>query len=91
MWEVTTPWGRLHPSRTIFRHIEGPDRGPVLEEPLRKCGDMDEERWKIEALIPIGHTGDPDDIAYGVLDLASDESKFVTGTDRVIASGYPAW
>ena len=31
-----------------------------------------------------------DDIAYGVLYLASDEAKFVTGTELVIDGGYTA-
>lgn len=39
---------------------------------------------------PIGRLGEPDDIAYGVLYLASDESKFVTGTELVIDGGYTA-
>jgi NAD(P)-dependent dehydrogenase (short-subunit alcohol dehydrogenase family) len=37
---------------------------------------------------PIGHVGTPDDVAYGVLYLASEESKFVTGTELVIDGGY---
>jgi len=39
---------------------------------------------------PIGHLGDPDDIAYGVLYLASDESKFVLGSELVIDGGLLA-
>jgi NAD(P)-dependent dehydrogenase (short-subunit alcohol dehydrogenase family) len=39
---------------------------------------------------PIGHVGEPDDIAYGVLYLASDESKFITGSELVIDGGYTA-
>lgn len=39
---------------------------------------------------PMGHVGDPDDIAYGVLYLASNESKFVTGSELVIDGGYTA-
>jgi 3(or 17)beta-hydroxysteroid dehydrogenase len=42
------------------------------------------------SLHPVGHLGDPDDIAYGVLYLASDESKFVTGSELVIDGGYTA-
>lgn len=39
---------------------------------------------------PLGHQGEPDDIAYGVVYLASDEAKFVTGTELVIDGGYTA-
>jgi NAD(P)-dependent dehydrogenase (short-subunit alcohol dehydrogenase family) len=39
---------------------------------------------------PIGHVGEPADIAYGVLYLASDESKFITGSELVIDGGYTA-
>ena len=37
---------------------------------------------------PIGHLGEPNDIAYGVLFLASDESKFMLGSELVIDGGY---
>nr|CBX30572.1 Cyclopentanol dehydrogenase [uncultured Desulfobacterium sp.] len=47
-------------------------------------------REEVDSRHPIGHVGDPDDIAYGVLYLASDESKFVTGTELVIDGGYTA-
>lgn len=39
---------------------------------------------------PIGHLGEADDIAYGILYLASDEAKFVTGSELVIDGGYTA-
>jgi NAD(P)-dependent dehydrogenase (short-subunit alcohol dehydrogenase family) len=34
--------------------------------------------------------GEPDDIAYGIIYLASDESKFITGSELVIDGGYTA-
>jgi NAD(P)-dependent dehydrogenase (short-subunit alcohol dehydrogenase family) len=40
--------------------------------------------------IPLGHMGEPMDIAYGVLYLASDESKYVTGSELVIDGGFTA-
>ena len=40
---------------------------------------------------PIGYLGEPDDIAYGAVYLASDESKFVTGLMMYIDGGYSAW
>jgi 3(or 17)beta-hydroxysteroid dehydrogenase len=39
---------------------------------------------------PVGHPGEPIVIAYGVLYLASDESKFVTGAEMVIDGGWTA-
>ncbi len=47
-------------------------------------------REHLDSLHPIGHIGEPDDIAYGVLYLASDESKFLTGSELVIDGGYTA-
>ncbi len=40
--------------------------------------------------IPIGRVGQADDIAYGILYLASDESSFVTGSELVIDGGTTA-
>ena len=34
------------------------------------------------------HAGDAEDIAYGMIYLASDESKFVTGTELIIDGGF---
>ena len=42
-------------------------------------------------LTPMGRLGKPDDIAYGILYLASDESAWVTGTELVIDGGEIAW
>jgi NAD(P)-dependent dehydrogenase (short-subunit alcohol dehydrogenase family) len=47
-------------------------------------------RQILDSRHPIGHVGEPEDIAYGVLYLASDESKFVTGTELIIDGGYTA-
>jgi NAD(P)-dependent dehydrogenase (short-subunit alcohol dehydrogenase family) len=40
--------------------------------------------------IPLGRYGEPDEVAYGVLYLASDESAFVTGSELVIDGGWTA-
>jgi NAD(P)-dependent dehydrogenase (short-subunit alcohol dehydrogenase family) len=47
-------------------------------------------RKHLDDLHPIGHVGEPDDIAWGIVYLASDESKFVTGSELVIDGGYTA-
>ena len=40
--------------------------------------------------VPMGRVGAPEEIAYGMLYLASDESSFVTGSELVIDGGYIA-
>jgi len=45
-------------------------------------------REQLDNLHPIGHIGEPLDVAYGILYLLSDESKFVTGSELVIDGGY---
>lgn len=39
---------------------------------------------------PMGHLGEPNDIAYICIYLASDESKFATGAEFVVDGGYTA-
>jgi len=39
---------------------------------------------------PIGHLGEPDDVAWGIVYLAPEEAKFVTGSELVIDGGYTA-
>jgi NAD(P)-dependent dehydrogenase (short-subunit alcohol dehydrogenase family) len=45
-------------------------------------------RKNLDSLHPLGHIGEPIDIAYGILFLISDESKFLTGSELVIDGGY---
>ena len=53
-------------------------------------GGIEAYRKHMGGLHPLGHMGEPDDIAYGILYLASDESKFMTGSEFVIDGGYTA-
>lgn len=65
---------------------------PMVETQLRSSGatDMAAARHEVDLLHPLGHMGEPDDIAWGVVYLASDESKFITGAQLVIDGGYTA-
>jgi NAD(P)-dependent dehydrogenase (short-subunit alcohol dehydrogenase family) len=44
----------------------------------------------IEAGIPLGHFGQPEDVAYAALYLASDESRYVTGIELTVDGGILA-
>ena len=64
---------------------------PLVEDLGRSSPEgVEEFRKQLDSLHPIGHVGEPDDIAHGVLYLASDEAKFVTGSELVIDGGYTA-
>ena len=63
---------------------------PMVEKHLGSAPDLDAARQAVGALHPLGHMGEPDDIAWGAVYLASDEAKFVTGTELVIDGGYTA-
>jgi NAD(P)-dependent dehydrogenase (short-subunit alcohol dehydrogenase family) len=47
------------------------------------------ERWS--SMTPMGHLGEPNDVANAVWYLASDASKFATGTDLIVDGGYTSW
>ena len=65
---------------------------PMVDHHLRDSGatDIEAARREVGLLHPLGHMGEPDDIAWAVVYLASDESKFVTGSELVIDGGYTA-
>jgi NAD(P)-dependent dehydrogenase (short-subunit alcohol dehydrogenase family) len=65
---------------------------PMVEKHLHDSGatDIDAARIEVGKLHPLGHMGEADDIAWGVVYLASEESKFVTGSELVIDGGYTA-
>lgn len=64
---------------------------PMVEHHLRASSpDLEAAKAAAAALHPLGTMGEPDDIAWAVVWLASDEAKFVTGTEIVIDGGYTA-
>lgn len=64
---------------------------PMVENALKaQGGDLEAAKKAAGSLHPLGHMGEPEDIAYGAVYLASDESKFVTGSELVIDGGYTA-
>ncbi len=63
---------------------------PQTENYLKDLGRLEDEKAKALSRHPIGFLGEPSDVAYMVLYLASDESKFVTGSEMVVDGGYLA-
>jgi NAD(P)-dependent dehydrogenase (short-subunit alcohol dehydrogenase family) len=63
---------------------------PMVQNHLKEQGDVTTGRQAVSALHPLGHLGEPDDIAWGAVYLASDEAKFITGAELVIDGGYTA-
>ena len=65
--------------------------GPIDTPMIQQVWHGEEQsREAALARTPLGRIGTPDDIAYGVLFLASDESSFMTGSELVIDGGSTA-
>jgi NAD(P)-dependent dehydrogenase (short-subunit alcohol dehydrogenase family) len=60
------------------------------DDEVAEAGGVNAEmaRNAMAKMHPLGILGEPEDVAYGVLYLASDEAKFVTGTALVVDGGY---
>lgn len=65
---------------------------PMLDEVGKKAPEgQDAFNRRLLSHIPLGHYGEPQDVAYAILYFSSDESKFITGSELVIDGGYVAW
>ena len=59
--------------------------GNVMTEGLDDLGD--EYLSKMEQAIPLGKLGDPEDVAYAMLFLASHEANYITGQTLIVDGG----
>jgi 3(or 17)beta-hydroxysteroid dehydrogenase len=64
--------------------------GPIVTPMTERRRADPAQRQLMISRIPLGRYGEPDEVAYGVLYLASDESGFVTGSELVIDGGWTA-
>ena len=62
---------------------------PILDR-LRDQLGKEVAEGKLARQIPLGHIGEPDDVANAALYLASDESKFMTGAELKLDGGISA-
>src|SRR5262249_2481290 len=80
---------RLLTKATAIRATSIPP-GPTVT-PMTEARRKDPEAYALTvSRIPLGRSGEPEEVAYGVLYLASDESSFVTGAELVIDGGWTA-
>jgi NAD(P)-dependent dehydrogenase (short-subunit alcohol dehydrogenase family) len=63
---------------------------PMATDTMNIAVPFETRQREIEAQTPMGRMGEPEEIANGILFLASDEASFVTGTELVIDGGYTA-
>ena len=66
---------------------------PMVRAPLKDHyadGDVEAMIAKRDALCPTGKMGDAWDVAHAATFLASDEAKYITGTDLVVDGGITA-
>ena len=87
---------RLFTKATAMQHVKDNIRcnsvhpGPIATDMIK---DVLENRAAWEQRLrrlPMGRVGTPDEVAYGVLFLASDESSYMTGSELVIDGGTTA-
>jgi len=64
--------------------------GPIVTAMTERRRADPAQYQLMRSRIPLGRFGEPDEVAYGVLYLASDESAFVTGSELVIDGGWTA-
>jgi len=73
--------------------VPGQMHTPMVEARLarqRAGGDVDALLKQRLARIPLGFAGDGRDTAYAALFLASDEARFITGTEIIVDGGMTA-
>jgi NAD(P)-dependent dehydrogenase (short-subunit alcohol dehydrogenase family) len=87
---------RLFTKATAVQHAKDHIRcnsvhpGPIDTPMVRGPGTEPAGLEELVGRVPLGRLGTAEEIAYGVLYLASDESSFVTGSELVIDGGRTA-
>jgi NAD(P)-dependent dehydrogenase (short-subunit alcohol dehydrogenase family) len=87
---------RLFTKATSIQHAKDKIRcnsvhpGPVTTEMIRDTLENPDLWAQRLRRLPMGRAATPEDVAYGVLYLASDESSYVTGSELVIDGGTTA-
>jgi len=62
---------------------------PILDKHRERFG-AEEAMKKLARQVPIGRVGKPEEVAYSILFLASDESSYTTGSELLVDGGISA-
>jgi len=62
---------------------------PILDKHRERFG-AEEAMRKLARQVPIGRVGEPKEVAYAILFLASDESSYTTGSELLVDGGISA-
>lgn len=68
----------------------GTSATPLVEAAVRRQADPVAARRALESVRPLNRLGQPDEIAFGILCLASDELGYATGAVLSVDGGYTA-
>lgn len=63
---------------------------PLVDSVMGERYSPEESRKRLARMVPLGYIGEPDDVAYAVVYLASDESKLMTGSELILDGGLSA-
>ena len=85
-----TIWFQLSSHKHPPPHPSGGLCYDMAQEMRRMSRSTQAQREESLRHVPMGRSARPEEIAYGVLYLASDESSFVTGSELVIDGGTTA-
>ena len=87
---------RLFTKATALQHAKDNIRcnsvhpGPIITPMIQELMDDPVRLQERVNRVPLGRLGKPEDVAYGVLFLSSDEASYVTGSELVIDGGITA-
>jgi NAD(P)-dependent dehydrogenase (short-subunit alcohol dehydrogenase family) len=63
---------------------------PMVQQVIATDSDPERATRRLKRQVPLGRIGEPNDIGYMVVYLASDESRFVTAAEMVVDGGCTA-